>query len=163
MGWAFGGAPDVIMLLVDRSASMESRISGSNKSRREFAIEMIVDAAEKFENKSNLVLIDSATRKPQDIATASSIIELPDTQPSDTAADIPAMFQSALEWLIDNQAGTAEIWIASDLQATNWMPDDARWKTLVASIKSLKQEVRIRLLATTQAVSYTHLTLPTKA
>ena len=150
MGWAFGGAPDVIMLLVDRSASMESRISGSNKSRREFAIEMIVDAAEKFENKSNLVLIDSATRKPQDIATASSIIELPDTQPSDTAADIPAMFQSALEWLIDNQAGTAEIWIASDLQATNWMPDDARWKTLVASIKSLKQEVRIRLLATTQ-------------
>ena len=150
MGWAFGGAPDVIMLLVDRSASMESRISGSNKSRREFAIEMIVDAAEKFENKSNLVLIDSATRKPQDIATASSIIELPDTQPSDTAADIPAMFQSALEWLIDNQAGTAEIWIASDLQATNWIPDDARWKTLVASIKSLKQEVRIRLLATTQ-------------
>ena len=150
MGWAFGGAPDVIMLLVDRSASMESRISGTNKSRREYAIEMIVDAAEKFENKSHIVLIDSATRKPQDIANASSILELPDTQPSDTAADIPAMLQSALAWLIDNQAGIAEIWIASDLQDTNWMPDDSRWKTLMESLNSLKQEVRIRLLATTQ-------------
>ena len=76
MGWAFGGAPDIIMLLVDRSASMESRISGTNKSRREYAIEMIVNAAEKFENKSQIVLIDSATRKPQNIANAASILEL---------------------------------------------------------------------------------------
>tara|TARA_B100000530_G_scaffold331628_1_gene276648 strand:- start:3817 stop:5802 length:1986 start_codon:yes stop_codon:yes gene_type:complete len=150
MGWAFGGAPDIIMLLVDRSASMESRISGTNKSRREYAIEMIVNAAEKFENKSQIVLIDSATRKPQNIANAASILELPDTQPSDTAADIPAMLQSALDWLVDNQAGIAEIWIASDLQATNWLPDDSRWESLMESFNSLKQKVRIRMLATTQ-------------
>ena len=150
MGWAFGGAPDIIMLLVDRSASMESRISGTNKSRREYAIEMIVNAAEKFENKSQIVLIDSATRKPQNVANAASILELPDTQPSDTAADIPAMFQSALDWLVDNQAGIAEIWIASDLQATNWLPDDSRWESLMESFNSLKQKVRIRMLATTQ-------------
>ncbi len=150
MGWAFGGAPDIIMLLVDRSASMESRISGTNKSRREYAIEMIVNAAEKFENKSKIVLIDSATRKPQNIANAASILELPDTQPSDTAADIPAMLQSALDWLVDNQAGIAEIWIASDLQATNWLPDDSRWESLMESFNSLKQKVRIRMLATTQ-------------
>ena len=150
MGWAFGGAPDIIMLLVDRSASMESRISGTNKSRREYAIEMIVNAAEKFENKSQIVLIDSATRKPQNIANAASILELPDTQPSDTAADIPAMLQSALDWLVDNQAGIAEIWIASDLQATNWLPDDSRWEPLMESFNSLKQKVRIRMLATTQ-------------
>ena len=150
MGWAFGRAPDIIMLLVDRSASMESRISGTNKSRREYAIEMIVNAAEKFENKSQIVLIDSATRKPQNIANAASILELPDTQPSDTAADIPAMLQSALDWLVDNQAGIAEIWIASDLQATNWLPDDSRWESLMESFNSLKQKVRIRMLATTQ-------------
>ena len=150
MGWAFGGAPDIIMLLVDRSASMESRISGTNKSRREYAIEMIVNAAEKFENKSQIVLIDSATRKPQNIANAASILESPDTQPSDTAADIPAMLQSTLDWLVDNQAGIAEIWIASDLQATNWLPDDSRWESLMESFNSLKQKVRIRMLATTQ-------------
>ena len=150
MGWAFGGAPDIIMLLIDRSASMESRISGTNKSRREYAIEMIVNAAEKFENKSQIVLIDSATRKPQNIANAASILESPDTQPSDTAADIPAMLQSALDWLVDNQAGIAEIWIASDLQATNWLPDDSRWESLMESFNSLKQKVRIRMLATTQ-------------
>ena len=150
VGWALGGAPDVILLLVDRSASMESRVTGADESRREYALKMIVDAAEKFENNSHLVLLDSATRKVHEITTASSLLELPYTQPTDTAADIPAMLQIALDWLIENQAGTAELWIASDLQASNWLPHDPRWETIVTAFNLLPQKVRVRLLATTQ-------------
>jgi len=150
VGWALGGAPDVILLLVDRSASMESRVTGVNESRREYALKMIADAANKFENNSRLVLLDSATRKVHEITTASSLLELPYTQPTDTSADIPAMLEIALDWLIENQAGTAEIWIASDLQASNWQPADPRWKTLVSAYNLLPQTVRVRLLATTQ-------------
>ena len=151
LGWALGGAPDVILLLVDRSASMESRITGADESRRKYALKMLADAAGKFENKSHLVLLDSATRKAHEIATASSLLELPNTQPTDTAADIPAMLQTALDWLIENKAGTAEIWIASDLQASNWQPNDPRWENLVTAFDSLPQTVRVRLLATKQA------------
>ena len=150
VGWALGGAPDVILLLVDRSASMESRVTGVNESRREYALKMIADAANKFENNSRLLLLDSATRKVHEITTASSLLELPYTQPTDTSADIPAMLEIALDWLIENQAGTAEIWIASDLQASNWQPADPRWKTLVSAYNLLPQTVRVRLLATTQ-------------
>jgi hypothetical protein len=150
LGWALGGTPDVILLLVDRSASMESRITGADESRRKYALKMLADAAGKFENKSHLVLLDSATRKAHEIATASSLLELPNTQPTDTAADIPAMLQTALDWLIENKAGTAEIWIASDLQASNWQPNDPRWENLVTAYDLLPQTVRVRLLATTQ-------------
>ena len=57
VGWALGGAPDVILLLVDRSASMELRITGTDDSRREYALKMMADAAGKFENNSHLVLL----------------------------------------------------------------------------------------------------------
>ena len=73
VGWALGGAPDVILLLVDRSATMESRITGADESRREYALKMIADAADKFENNSHLLLLDSATRKVHEITTASSL------------------------------------------------------------------------------------------
>jgi len=151
VGWALGGAPDVILLLVDRSASMESRVAGTDESRREYALRMLADAAGKFENSSHLVLLDSATRQAREIPSAASLAELPGTKPTDTAADLPAMMQAALDWLIENQAGTAEIWIASDLQASNWLPDDSRWETLVTAFDSLPQTVRVRLLGTTQA------------
>ncbi len=150
MGWALAAAPDAILLLVDRSASMESRVAGADESRREYALKMLADAAGEFEHASHLVLLDSATRQAREIANAASLLELPDTQPTDTAADLPAMLQTALDWLIENQAGTAEIWIASDLQASNWQPDDPRWETLITAFDSLPQKVRIRLLATTQ-------------
>ena len=150
MGWALASAPDTILLLVDRSASMDSRIAGADESRREYALRMLADAAGEFEHASHLVLLDSATRQANELPSAASLLEWPDTKPTDTAADLPAMLQSALGWLIENKAGTAEIWIASDLQASNWQPDDPRWETLITAFDSLPQKVRVRLLATTQ-------------
>ena len=150
MGWALAAAPDAILLLVDRSASMESRVAGADESLREYALKMLAKAAEEFEHASHLVLLDSATRQASELPSAASLLKWPDTQPTDTAADLPAMLQTALDWLIENQAGTAEIWIASDLQASNWKPDDPRWETLITAFDSLPQKVRIRLLATTQ-------------
>ena len=150
MGWALAAAPDVILLLVDRSASMELRVTGADESRREYALRMLAYAAEEFEHTSHLVLLDSATRQASELPNAASLLEWPDTKPTDTAADLPAMLQTALDWLIENKAGTAEIWIASDLQASNWQPDDPRWETLITAFDSLPQKVRVRLLATTQ-------------
>ena len=150
MGWALAAAPDAILLLVDRSASMEARVAGADESRREYALKMLADAAREFEHASHLVLLDSATRQAREIANAASLPGLPDTQATDTAADLPAMLQTALDWLIENQAGTAEIWIASDLQASNWQPDDPRWETIITAFDSMPQKVRVRLLATTQ-------------
>ena len=150
MGWALAAAPDTILLLVDRSASMESRVAGADESRREYALRMLADAAGEFEHASHLVLLDSATRQASELPSAASLLEWPDTKPTDTAADLPAMLQTALDWLIENKAGTAEIWIASDLQASNWQSDDPRWETLITAFDSLPQKVRVRLLATTQ-------------
>ncbi len=149
LGWALSPAPDAIIILLDRSASMETKIGPLTK--REQALQLLSQAAKEFEESSHLVLIDSATRAPQEVAKAANLTQLSVTQPTDTAADIPAMLSAAFNWLIENRAGTAEIWIASDAQRSNWQPEDPRWKSIIAQISSLSQKVRVRLINLSQA------------
>jgi hypothetical protein len=149
LGWALSPAPDAIVILLDRSASMEGKANGSTK--REQALKQLTESARAYQDTSHLVLIDSATRNAQEVAKAGSLTDLSLTQPTDTAADMPAMLRSAFNWLIENRAGTAEIWIASDLQKSDWHPDDARWKSVISQLASLSQKVRIRLLSVAEA------------
>lgn len=148
LGWALSPAPDAILILLDRSASMEMTTGAAT--RRQQALQQLEQAARPYEETSHLVLIDSATRVPQDIARAATLEQLPLTQPSDTAADVPAMLRTAFDWLIENRAGTAEIWLASDGQRSNWLPEDPRWKSVIAQLNGLSQKVRVRLLAMNQ-------------
>ncbi|HEY3854242.1 MAG TPA: BatA domain-containing protein [Verrucomicrobiae bacterium] len=148
LGWALSPAPDAIIILLDRSASMEARSGGIP--RREQAIKLLAQAVKPFEQTTHLVLIDSVTRSAQEVARGDSLTNLSVTGPSDTAADIPAMLRAAFDWLIDNRAGTAEIWIASDNQRSNWMPEDARWQSVIAQLSGLSQRVRVRLLELNQ-------------
>ncbi|MGI8966514.1 MAG: BatA domain-containing protein [Limisphaerales bacterium] len=147
MGWAFSSAPDVILILLDRSASMETKIS-PNTTKREQAIKLISESAKQFEGASHFVLIESALQTPQEIVNAANLKDLSLTAATDSAADFPALLQSAFNYLVENRAASAEIWIASDLQRSNWPPDDPRFKTILAQLNSRK--VRVRLLALNQ-------------
>jgi len=144
MGWAVSSAPDAIVILLDRSASMEIKTGGVSK--REQGIRLLSQAAREFEETSHLVLIDSATLMPEESGRATNLMQLPATGPTDTAADVPSMLRAAINWLIENRAGAAEIWIASDAQRSNWHPDDPRWKDTIGQLGSLTQKVRVRLL-----------------
>jgi hypothetical protein len=150
MGWMFSPAPDNVLILLDRSASMETRAAGSMQTKREQALKLISQATKSYEGSSHFILIDSAIRNPQEIASINSLAELSLTAPTDTAADIPAMLQTALNWIVENRAGASEIWIASDLQLSNWQPNDARFKNVLAQLGALPQRVRVRLLALNQ-------------
>ncbi len=60
LGWALSPAPDAIVILLDRSASMETSAGGT--SRRQHARRLQAVAARPFEQTTHLVWIDSATR-----------------------------------------------------------------------------------------------------
>src|SRR5208283_5159980 len=62
VGWALSPAPDAIVILLDRSASMETQTGGSTK--REQALHLLAQAARPYEGASHLILMDSATRVP---------------------------------------------------------------------------------------------------
>ncbi len=145
MGWMLASAPDTILILLDRSASMEKKVDSST-SRREHALKLLAQAAAQFQGTSHIVLIDSATRTAQQIQKGSLLLEPSITGSTDTAADYPALMQSAFDYLVENRAGSTEIWIASDLQRSNWHPDDPRLKAVMKQLVSLPQKLRFRMM-----------------
>src|SRR6476620_6888284 len=54
LGWVLSPAPDVVLALLDRSASMETVIPGSTTTRREQALKLISQAAKPFQETSHL-------------------------------------------------------------------------------------------------------------
>jgi hypothetical protein len=144
IGWG-GGSIDTVVLLLDRSASMESKPADGLDSRRQIVIQKVRDSMASL-GVSRLVLIDSATSKPQEIPSPDSLTELAATAATDSAADFPSLLSRAAEFLADTP-GRSEIWIASDLQTSNWLPDDHRWAAARASLAALPQRPALRVLS----------------
>ena len=149
LGWSFSGVPDTIVILLDRSASMEEQDPGSQISKRRRALDLLARAADTFDGTSRIVLIDSAQRSPQTLPNAEALPDLPAAGPTDTAANLTAMLGAAADYMQANRTGRTELWIASDLQQSNWGPNDAGWERLRARLNAMPQDVRIRLLAMT--------------
>lgn len=143
-GWWGASVPDVIVLVLDRSASMEAKVGEATK--RQSALQRLRKAAGQYEGRSRLFLLDSVSGSPQEIEALDVLDQLSLTGPTNTSADMPSLLKAATEWLAVSWAGPAEIWIASDLQASNWRPNTARWSDLATQMASLPQGVRIRLL-----------------
>lgn len=144
LGAAAGGAPETVLILLDRSASMESR-GLQPQSKRIHALSLLAQAAKQSAG-SHFVLLENVLRQPLDIADASTLAGIQMAEATDTAADIPAMVRAAIDYLVKNKPGSAEIWIASDLQASNWRPESAEWQDLNARMSGLPQSVRVRII-----------------
>jgi hypothetical protein len=56
------------------------------------------------------------------------------------------MLRTALDYLAKNKPGSAEVWIASDLQSSNWRPDAPEWQDIAARFAGLPQETQVRVL-----------------
>ncbi|MCE9609603.1 MAG: BatA domain-containing protein [Chthoniobacter sp.] len=145
IGAAAGGAPDTVLILLDRSASMEAHGGGRAESKRAHALGLLAQAAKQSAG-SHFVLLENVLRQPLEIADASGLATMQMAEPTDTAADLPAMLRAALDYLVKNKPGSAELWIASDLQASNWRPDSAEWQDISARFAGLPQSVKVRIL-----------------
>jgi hypothetical protein len=141
-----GGAPDTALLLLDRSASMETQAQDGGASRREQALAFFAQAGDGRRTAGSYVLVENVQRKPLELRHPSALQGLALCGSTDTAADIPAMLRTALDYIIKNKCGRTEILIASDLQDSNWRPQDRDWETLRAQLAGLAPDVSVLLL-----------------
>ncbi len=147
-GWVAltaGSEPDSVFVLLDRSASMEQQNLQSGESKRSTALAKIADLLEKTVRHTQVILIDSATLEVTEISSAKDLLDLPSTIPTDTAADIPGLLQTALDYITTNQSGRCDIWLASDLRAMDWDVSGGRWDNLRSAFSTL-EGVRFYLL-----------------
>ena len=147
-GWLglTGGAPDTVLILVDRSASMEQKNVATGVSKREAGLRNVAKAiSDAVGTRSHLVLIDSALGKPLPLDKADALLTIPQTEATDTEADIPGLLQDALDYIVTNKTGRTDVWLLSDLQQSDWDAGDGRWQTLRGAFATM-QGVRFHLL-----------------
>ncbi len=144
IGWG-GGSIDTVVLLLDRSASMESTPKDGMRPRRQIVIEKVREAMASL-GGARLILIDSASGIPQEVPSPETLGDLAATSATDTAADFPALLSRAVEYLSET-SGRSEIWLASDIQSSNWLPEDERWVAASAGVAALPQKPSVRVLS----------------
>ncbi len=142
-----GGAPDTVLLLIDRSASMEQQNLATGQSKRATGLANLASAIdEAYGSRSRLVVIDSATLSAQEVENAAALLALPTLGPTATSADIPSLLQAALDHITTNQTGRTDVWLLSDLRQNDWDATGGRWEALRAAFSSL-QGIRFHLLS----------------
>lgn len=147
-GWVgrMGGEElDTVVLIVDRSASMAEHVDGAPESKLSAGLRAVRGALE-VTGAAELVVIDAvrpgATRR---LEGPDGLDALGLDRPSDAAADLPQAFETAVTYLEESAAGRAEVWVVSDAQASDWAPDDGRWRALADAMAQLPAGVRVRL------------------
>ena len=119
------GSPEVLVLVLDRSASMETRTEKDPQTKRAKALDAFQTFAKPW-TESRLVVIDSALEDPFFIDDAASVKDAALERffgPTDTSADLPGTLLKTLDWLEKTGVGTAEILLVSDMQTSNWNLD----------------------------------------
>ena len=151
-GWLglIGGAPDTVIILLDRSASMEQKNTATDLSKRAAGLKNVAKAiTDAVGTRSHLVLIDSASGKPLPLDNAEALLNIPQTEATDTEADIPGLLQDALDYIVANKTGRTDIWIISDLRQSDWDASSGRWQTWRSAMATM-QGVRFHLLGYSQ-------------
>ncbi len=142
-----GGAPDTVIVLLDRSASMEQQNLAEGVSKRMSGLQKLAAALKQtYGSRTKIALIDSALMEPQAIERAESLPDLPHTAATDSAADIPAMMQAALDHIAANKTGRTDVWIVSDLRQADWDAGSGRWEALRSAFAASKT-ARFHVLA----------------
>ena len=140
------GSVNTVILVLDRSASMETKAESGAPSYREAVITRVSQAVEKM-GSPRLLLIDSASGDIQEVPSPDALPELSTTFATDTQADIPTLLTKAIDYIDETNPGQTEIWLASDMQRGDWRPTDSRWNAVRSGLESLPNKTKLRVLS----------------
>ena len=146
LGRIAGGRPDTTIILLDRSPSMRQQGPGTVVSKLEAGRQQLARTLEVL-GSGRWVLIESTSNIAREIESPRALLQLTEAEPASTSADLPAMLESARDYIRANRPGRTEIWICSDLRQNDWNADSVRWQALRDSFLEFPQGVHIHLLA----------------
>ncbi len=149
LGIAVGGGADTTIVILDRSVSMQQQELQSGRSKQTTALRKLSDLLTTVSSGTELVLIENTENQAVAVESPEVLPRIPQSQPTSTTADIPAMLQTALDYVVANQTGRTDIWVCSDQRASDWLADDGRWATVRSEFERL-DGVRFYLLSYTQ-------------
>ena len=114
--------PEVVMLVLDRSSSMQKNFKDSSNNLIQRGLEEFEQFSKSWTD-SKLVVIETVFREPMILDKIETIYSKQMQEffgPTDSGGNLPATLNEALNWLDESEIGHAEILLVSDQQKTNW-------------------------------------------
>ncbi len=145
IGSLAGGRPESVIVLLDRSSSMQVQRFGTERTKVSAGLEKIADMLTTIGHKGEIILIDSNTMKPRSLPSPDALEDLPDADASSAACDIPGMVETAYPYISNNKSGRTDVWLCSDSQTEDRDPESSRWSILRDSFSRL-EGVRFQVL-----------------
>ena len=144
-----GDRASAAIVLLDRSPSMSQAFAAGGESKLTTARRQVAAALETL-GASRVVLIDSVSCTPQELASPRAIREVPEAAPAAAAADLPLMLQAACDQIGASKSAASTIWICSDQRANDWKVSDGAWSAIREAVAKVPQSVRLTLLGYTE-------------
>ncbi len=151
IGSLTGGKPETVVVILDRSASMQQQRLQTGQSKLTLGKQKIAQALTTLGGSPSIVLVDGFSSKPIEIQSPDDLLDLPSAQPTEAESDIGAMLDTTLNYINDNQTGRTDVWICSDSASNDWRPENTRWKAINSGFSKL-EGVRFHLLNFAQEV-----------
>jgi len=144
----FGASgPDAVILLLDRSPSMERLDAGMESTRRQRAMRAVSSAARALRGTRRFIVPDQAGR-PVEFADISAFERSSFAAATDAGFNLPGMLRWALDAVSRERGENFEIWIASDFQTASWRPDSPDWTILAGRMAGMSGRVRVMIFDT---------------
>lgn len=145
--FSFFSESDKIFIILDRSASMSSRNS-QGATRLSIALNHLSDAFSKFNPKAPYLLIDNSSDQFKEINSVKDLIESEIAKTNSTSSSIPDMLSKTFDYISKNKISSAQIWILSDGQKSDWQQNSSLWNELSAKFANKKISTEIFLIHT---------------
>jgi hypothetical protein len=129
LGLTAGGRPDTTIILLDRSPSMQETAGGTGNSKLETGRQKLARDL-KLMGSAHWILIDSTTNQAIELESIDAVLNSRAGEPASSSSDIPAMLQTAYDYIQGNKSGRTEVYICSDNRENDWDAESGRWGSL---------------------------------
>ena len=157
-GWVgslTGGKPETVVVVLDRSASMQQQRLQTGQTKLSLGKKKITEALMTLGGSPSIVLVDGFSSKPVELGKPDDLLDLPAAEPTEAESDLATMLDMTLDYINDNQTGRTDVWICSDSGTNDWRPENTRWKAINSGFSKL-EGVRFHLLNFAQPVESNH-------
>ena len=147
-GWVgslTGGKPETVIVVLDRSASMQQQNLTTGESKLTMGVRQIVDALKTTGVQGPIVVLDSVDSQPIFVEKTEALLDLPCTRALDGSTNIPGLMARTLDYISENETGRTDIWICSDGAENDWNAESGQWLGVNSGFQKL-DGVRIQLL-----------------
>lgn len=149
-----GGQAQTVLVVLDRSASMQQQASLGGMSKLQSGLQTIVSTLEAAGKNSKLYLVDASSEFNGDNTTLSQVVavqkpsdllDIAASSATDAQSNMPSMLETVLNFVKNNQTGRTDVWICSDGSDNDWQASSSQWPALEKQFEQLKG-VRLQYL-----------------